>query len=48
MKNHAAIVSALVSGKVKIYTDKVGSAYQNTLQKKMMLNLFLMKLRVVF
>lgn len=30
-KNHAAIVSALVNGKVKIYTDKVGAAYEKYL-----------------
>ncbi len=33
-KNHAAIVSALVGGKVKIYTDKVDSAYQKYLTKE--------------
>jgi len=27
-KNHAAIVSALVGGKVKIYTEKINSSYQ--------------------
>ncbi len=33
-KNHAAIVSALVGGKVKIYTDKVGSSYQKFLTRE--------------
>lgn len=33
-KNHAAIVSALVNGKVKIYTDKVSSSYQKFLTKE--------------
>lgn len=33
-KNHAAIVSALVNGKVKIYTDKVGAAYEKYLTKE--------------
>ncbi|WP_312824591.1 F0F1 ATP synthase subunit epsilon [Epilithonimonas sp.] len=33
-ENHAAIVSALVGGKVKIYTEKVGSAYQKYLTKE--------------
>jgi F-type H+-transporting ATPase subunit epsilon len=33
-KNHAAIVSALVNGKVKIYTEKVDSAYQKFLTKE--------------
>lgn len=33
-KNHAAIVSALVNGKVKIYTEKVDTAYQKFLTKE--------------
>ena len=33
-KNHAAIVSALVNGKVKIYTDKVGASYEKYLTKE--------------
>lgn len=33
-KNHAAIVSALVGGKVKIYTDKVDAAYHKYLTKE--------------
>ncbi|WP_333852872.1 FoF1 ATP synthase subunit delta/epsilon [Epilithonimonas sp.] len=33
-KNHAAIVSALVNGKVKIYTEKVDAAYQKFLSKE--------------
>ncbi len=33
-KNHAAIVSALVGGKVKIYTEQVDAAYQKYLTKE--------------
>ena len=33
-KNHAAIVSALVDGKVKIYTDKVDASYEKYLTKE--------------
>lgn len=33
-KNHAAIVSALINGKVKIYTDKIDSAFQKFLTKE--------------
>lgn len=33
-KNHAAIVSALVGGKVKIYTDKINSTFEKYLTKE--------------
>ncbi|WP_379963708.1 FoF1 ATP synthase subunit delta/epsilon [Epilithonimonas sp. UC225_85] len=33
-KNHAAIVSALVGGKVKIYTDKVNGSFEKYLTKE--------------
>ncbi|RRQ45752.1 FoF1 ATP synthase subunit delta/epsilon [Chryseobacterium sp. SC28] len=33
-KNHAAIVSSLVGGKVKIYTDKVNAAFEKYLTKE--------------
>lgn len=33
-KNHAAIVSALVGGKVKIYTDSVAAPYDKHLTKE--------------
>ena len=33
-KNHAAIVSALVGGKVKIYTDKISAASEKYLIKE--------------
>jgi F-type H+-transporting ATPase subunit epsilon len=40
MKNHAAIVSSFGNGKVRLYTDKVNEAYQNSLPKKMKNSVF--------
>ena len=34
MKDHAAIVASLVQGKVKIYTDSVGGAYDKHFTKE--------------
>ncbi len=33
MKDHAAIVSSLVGGKVKLYTNQVGAAYEKYFTK---------------
>jgi len=33
LNNHAAVVSSLVNGKVKIYTDKIDDAFQKYLTK---------------